>query len=70
MAFRRGLQVVFVSKLQAALDLVNSGKSGACGKLKDFIDSVNAQAGKSITQTQAAALIASATRIKAVLGCS
>jgi Big-like domain-containing protein len=64
-----GLTNNLVSKLQSALDLVNSGKSGACGKLKDFIDTVNAQAGKGITQTQAAALIAGATRIRAVLGC-
>ena len=64
-----GITNNLVSKLQSALDLVTSGKSGACGKLKDFIDAVNAQLGKGIPQTQAAALTESATRIKAVLGC-
>jgi hypothetical protein len=68
-ALAQGLSNNLVSKLQAALDLVNAGKSGACGKLVDFVSTVNAQTGKGITPQQASQLIASATRIKAVLGC-
>ena len=58
------------AKLKEALELVNAGSPGACAKLDDFINAVNAQAGKALTQAQAAELIAMATRIKAVCGCS
>jgi hypothetical protein len=44
-------------------------KADACGVLGAFIKEVNAQTGKSISNPTAASLIASATRIRAVLGC-
>ena len=62
-------------KLDAAQDLLAKGNvTGACGKLKDFIQQV--QASTSDTKTgfiktaDATALIADATRIRAVLGCT
>jgi hypothetical protein len=59
-------------KLQAAQDHMVAGRQrGACGKLLDFINEVNAQRNKKqLTDAQAADLIADATRIMAALGCS
>jgi len=41
----------------------------ACGSLQAFIDSVNAQRGKSISSSDADFLVAAATQIRAVIGC-
>jgi FIMAH domain len=60
-----------IVKLQDAGNLLSKGNTqGACAKLQDFINLVNAQAAKrQITSGQAAQLICNATRIRAVLGC-
>jgi len=42
----------------------------ACGSLQSFIDLVNAQRNKSISSSDADALIAAATQIRAVIGCT
>ena len=61
-----GLTNSLEAKLSAALqDTV----PGACGDLTDFIGQVAAKSGTSISSPLAAQLIASASRIKAVLGC-
>ena len=58
------------NKLTAAQSYVAANeRADACGVLGAFIKEVNAQAGKSISNPTAASLIASATRIRAVLGC-
>lgn len=59
------------SKLNQALVFAAAGKTtGACGKLGDFIAEVTAKTGKGgIAPADAAQLIASATQIKAALGC-
>jgi hypothetical protein len=59
-----------ISKLDAAEQLLAQGNvSGACGKLKDFIQQVQSQSGKGLTVAQATDLLADANRIKAVIGC-
>jgi len=56
--------------LNTALAGVSSGNSSkACGALTDFVGQVAAQSGKKIPTTTAQGLIASANRIKAVIGC-
>jgi hypothetical protein len=58
------------SKLDAAQQLLTQGNlSGACGKLKDFIQQVQGQSGKGLTAAQITALLVDANRIKAVIGC-
>ena len=62
-------------KLDAAKDLLAKGNvTGACGKLKDFIQQVQANTSDTkpgnIKTADATALIADATRIRAVLGCT
>ena len=56
-----------VSAAQA--DVAANNTAGACGVLAAFINEVKAQTGKSISPSTAASLIASATNIRAVLGC-
>jgi hypothetical protein len=68
-ALAPGLTNSLAFKLQAALDLISSGKASACGTLTGLIQEVNGLTGKEITAVQAAQLIASATQIKAVIGC-
>ncbi len=59
-----------ISKLDAALAHLDRGKlNPACRKLDDFINQVNAQTGKALTQTEAEDLLADAQRIQAVMGC-
>jgi hypothetical protein len=59
-----------LSKLEAARDLVRKGNiTGACGKVKDFIQQVQAQSGKKLTAAQANELIADANAISVLLGC-
>ncbi len=53
--------------IQASIAAGNTAT--ACQTLQDFINQVKAQSGKALTKTQADALIASATAIRAALGC-
>jgi len=61
-----GLTNSLQSKLNAALQ---DPLPGSCADLSDFVSQVSAHSGKTILQSDAATLIQSATRIKAVLGC-
>jgi len=61
-----GLTNSLESKLNSALQ---DPMPGSCADLSDFVNQVSAQSGKAIPQSQAATLMQSATRIKAVLGC-
>jgi hypothetical protein len=59
-----------LAKLFDARNFLSKGNvNGACNKLNDFISQVNAQSGKGLTSSQAAALIASANNIKQSLQC-
>ena len=59
-----------LSKLEAARDLVRKGNlTGACGKIKDFIQQVQAQSGKKLSAAEANELIAKATAISSLLAC-
>jgi len=58
------------AKVQAALNGLQNGNTAlACSTLQAFINEVQAQSGKKLTTAQANALIAAATRIRAVAGC-
>ncbi len=60
-----------IVKLQAAASALDRGNlQAACGNLGAFLNEVNAQTGKKLMAAQADLLIAEATRIRAVLGCS
>jgi hypothetical protein len=61
-----------VVKLQAALTTLNSGKQPtACSALTDFVSLPKAQKDKKLIPASLAdSLVADATRIKAVVGCS
>jgi hypothetical protein len=54
---------------QAETYLAANDKADTCGVVGAFNHEVTAQSGKSITNSKATSLIASATRIEAVLGC-
>ena len=70
MLIETGIQNALYVKLQNALTSNIAGKqSAACGALKAFLNEVNAQAGKKLTQAQASQLTGEGTRIKALLGC-
>jgi hypothetical protein len=56
-----------ITKAQSSL--AGGDTAGACTTLTGFVNAVSAQSGKSIPSGQAAQLIASATRIRAVLAC-
>jgi hypothetical protein len=57
-------------KARAALAYLEAGSTaGACTQLGQYLDLVRAQAGRKIPAATAAALIADATRIRAVLAC-
>ena len=56
--------------LTTVLQKIASGKvTAACNSINAFVNQVQAQSGKQLTAVQAAALIASARRISAALGC-
>jgi hypothetical protein len=55
--------------MQAQTLVAGNDMADACSALTAFVNEVQAQSGKTIALDQAQALIASATRIKAVLGC-
>jgi hypothetical protein len=60
----KGLETSLVSKLEAALASLNRGnKKAAMNELQAFMNHVNAQSGKKITEQQAAELIAAAQQI-------
>ena len=61
-----GLTNSLESKLNSALQ---DPMPGSCADLSDFVNQVSAQSGKAIPPLQAATLMQSAIRIKAVLGC-
>lgn len=66
-----GMETSLSAQLTGALALLNGGDTaGACTKLGDFINHVRAQRGKKIPIAQANTLIADATEIRALLGCS
>ncbi len=66
----RGIETSLVAKLTNALAALNAGDlATACGLLNDFLNEVRAQAGKKITDAQAAELITAANQIMGVIGC-
>jgi hypothetical protein len=70
LATKQGTKNALLVKLNAALAKVQAANNGpACGPLADFISLVNAQLGKDIAVSDASALVAKATQIRAVLGC-
>jgi probable HAF family extracellular repeat protein len=58
------------NKLAAILTSLASNDDQSCQKLLAFMNEVSAQSGKKLSAAQAAALIASANRIRAVAGCN
>jgi alpha-D-ribose 1-methylphosphonate 5-triphosphate synthase subunit PhnG len=60
------------SKLQAALDAINQGKTNvACNKLSDFISQVSAYISNgTLTSAQGQPLINSATHVRNTIGCT
>lgn len=70
---KQGIENSLDAKLKTIQEALASAQAGdltaACNKLDSFLNEVEAQAGKSITQAEAERLIADATRIKAVIGC-
>jgi hypothetical protein len=65
-----GTAASLTSKLQEALDAVAADRMAkACGSLNAFVNFVNAQAGKKITDDQAVALVAAVGPIRDGLGC-
>jgi hypothetical protein len=60
----------YLSKLQAIADKIGSGDStAACNQLDAFVNEVNAQVGKKLTQEQADALLAEVAKIRTKAGC-
>jgi Flp pilus assembly CpaF family ATPase len=61
-----------VSKLQAALDAVNQGKTNvACNKLADFISQVQAYINNgTLTSAQGQPLLNSAAHVRNTIGCT
>jgi hypothetical protein len=70
LATKPGTKNALLVKLNAALAKVGSANNGpVCGPLADFISLVSAQRDKDIAASDADALIAKATQIRAVVGC-
>ena len=70
LGLQSGIATSLTGKLNAALAAATAGDLvTACRKLQDFINETHAQAGKKISTGDAASLIATAQRIRAVLGC-
>ena len=58
------------AKLRALRAAIDAGDTaGACSALRDFINQVNALAGKKLTVSQAATLLTAANDLKQLLGC-
>ena len=70
---RQGIENSLDAKLGAAQSALAAAQGGnlaaACNQMDAFINEVRAQAGRSLTVTQAGQLIAAATNIRSVLGC-
>lgn len=65
-----GIANSLLVKLQGAQAALDSGDTtAACGKLGAFVNEVEAQSGKKIPASEAAALVAAANDLKAQLGC-
>jgi hypothetical protein len=65
-----GIKNALLVKLDAVLAaLLNSNNASACGSLGSFIDLVYSQRGKDLSTSDADALIAQSTQIRAVIGC-
>jgi len=63
-----GMEISMTSKLRSALEALSAGdKPTACDSLQSFINHVNAQSGKKLTQSLARSLIAAARQIKTVI---
>jgi hypothetical protein len=70
LALDKGLDTALHAKLTAVLNAIAAGDlTTACASLTAFINQVNAQSGKKIAPADAASLVATATAIKASLGC-
>jgi hypothetical protein len=66
-----GILNALSSNLKDAQSALNAHKTAsACSDLEDFIGLASAQSGKHLTVAEANLLIANATRIRAVMGCS
>jgi hypothetical protein len=65
-----GVKKALLAKLDAALAGIQaSNGNAACGSMQAFMNLVNAQRNKALSATDADALIAAATQIRAVVGC-
>ncbi len=65
-----GTEKSLQSRLQLALADLGAGNiTGACGAMQDFITLVSGKARKKLTSDQAAALTASATGVRTLIGC-
>jgi hypothetical protein len=68
---KAGIKNTLLSQLDQVLaSLQSNNLTAACGGLKSFINDVQSQRNKSITIADADALIAAATQIRAVIGCT
>jgi hypothetical protein len=69
LAAKAGTKNSLLTELTAALAKISDPNNGACGELAAFISEVTAKRGNGISISDADALIAKATQIRAVLGC-
>jgi hypothetical protein len=70
LATKAGIKNALFVKLSAALSHIQSGNlAAACGELNAFINLAEAQRDKAISTSDADALIAAVTRIRAVISC-
>ena len=70
LATKSGIRNSLLAKLKAALARLQGGNpADACDPLHAFINEVNAQRGKSISASDADALVAAARQIMVVNGC-
>jgi HYR domain-containing protein len=70
LALNPGTRTSLLAKLNAALaDLADGAAGSACGELAAFINEVEGKRDKEISASDADALIAKATQIRAVMGC-
>jgi hypothetical protein len=70
LATKSGIRNSLLAKLTAALaKLQSKNPAAACGPLEAFVNEVNAQQGKSISASDADALVTAATQVMPVNGC-
>ena len=66
----QGIENSLLVKLEHAIDALAAGDlEGACDLLQAFINQVNAQTGKKITEMQAEEILDAAAQIQSVLAC-